>query len=157
MGHQETVSTDEVQIMSAGTGVLHSEFNPSETEAANTLQIWVLPDKKGHTPRYDQKSFSPDERKNQLQVLVAPDKNANNLWLNQDTYFSRCDLDMEKSLSYKIHNSNNGVYIFLLQGKVKVGEDILASRDAIGIWDANSVEIASLEESSLLFIEVPMN
>jgi redox-sensitive bicupin YhaK (pirin superfamily) len=157
MGHQETINANEVQVMSAGTGVLHSEFNPSKIEAANTLQIWIFPDKKGHKPRYDQKSFNPADRKNRLQTLVSPEKKSDALRINQDAYFSRIDLDNGNSISYDIHSSNNGVYIFLLKGQIKTGEDIMNKRDALGVWNTDRIEMNAADNSSILFIEVPMN
>jgi redox-sensitive bicupin YhaK (pirin superfamily) len=156
MGHQENIKPNEVQVMSAGTGITHSEFNASDSEKVELLQIWVFPDKSGHTPRYDQKYFDPNDRKNKLQTIVSPDKNASSLWLNQDTYFSLGDFEKDNTFSYKIHSPNNGVYIFIIEGKINVADETLNRRDALGIWDLESFEISVEEDSKILLIEIPM-
>ncbi|MCB0729639.1 MAG: pirin family protein [Ignavibacteriae bacterium] len=157
MGHEEIIKTNEVQVMSAGTGILHSEFNPSNTDLVNLLQIWVFPDKKGHTPRYNQKFFDPIKRKNKFQTIVSPSKDDGSLWLNQNAYFSLCDLDKNNSVSYKIHSKGNGLYIFNIEGKINIDEQDLNRRDALGIWEVEKVEISAEETSFFLIIEVPMN
>lgn len=157
MGHQEIIKPNEVQVMSAGTGITHSEFNASDSENVELFQIWVFPDKSGHTPRYDQKYFNPTERKNKFQTVVAPNKNENSLWLNQDAYFSLGEFEKDQITDYKIHNSKNGVYIFVIEGKIKTADEILNRRDAIGIWNSEKVEISILENSFILLIEIPMN
>lgn len=156
MGHQENIKPNEVQVMSAGTGITHSEFNASDSENVELLQIWVFPNRSGHKPRYDQKYFDPSERKNKLQTIVSPDKNANLLWLNQDAYFNLGDFEKGKTISYKIHNENNGVYIFNIEGKIKIFDETLNRRDALGIWEIESFEISAEEDSKFLLIEIPM-
>ena len=155
-GHEEVISRNDIQVMSAGTGIMHSEYNASESEYVNLLQLWIFPDKKGHVPRYDQKSFNQLDRKNKLQTIVAPTKNDNNLWLNQDAYLTWSDLDQNKEIDYNLHNKNNGVYIFLIDGIISVDNHILAKRDAIGVWEIEQFNIAAKENSNILFIEVPM-
>lgn len=155
-GHKEVIRPGEVQVMSAGTGISHSEFNHSSTELMNLLQIWILPDNKGHEPRYDQKFFDLTERKNKFQVLISPDKNNESLWLNQNTYFSIIDLDKDKSVEYELNDKTNGVYFFLIEGKVNLAEETLSKRDAVGLWDFFNFNIEALEYSELLAIEVPM-
>jgi len=98
-GTEKAIVPNEVQVMSAGTGILHSEYNHSKDKETNFLQLWIFPDKKKHKPRYDQKSFNPEERKNKLQFIVTPGKKNGNLWLNQDAYLSLTDLEKEKSTS----------------------------------------------------------
>jgi len=156
-GRSEVIKHNEVQAMSAGTGILHSEFNASEANSVNLLQIWIFPDRAGHEPRYDQKSFDPSVWKNQLHTIVSPDKSNNNLWLNQDAYFSRSDLDKDASIKYELHNNKNGLYLFLIDGVLSVTDEILTRRDAIGIWEIDNLEIIANEASSLLLIEVPMS
>ncbi|MBK8944642.1 MAG: pirin family protein [Ignavibacteriae bacterium] len=157
MGHQEIIKPNEIQVMSAGTGITHSEFNASENENVELLQIWVFPDKSGHTPRYDQKYFNPVERRNKLQTVVAPNKNENSLWLNQDAYLSWGEFEKDQVVNYQIHNSKNGVYIFVIEGIIKTADEILSRRDAIGIWNSEKLEISILENSFILLIEIPMN
>jgi redox-sensitive bicupin YhaK (pirin superfamily) len=156
MGHQENIKPNEVQVMSAGTGITHSEFNASDSENVELLQIWVFPNRSGHTPRYEQKYFDPSERKNKLQTIVSPDKNANSLWLNQDAYFNLGEFEKDQVVNYQIHNSKNGVYIFVIEGKIKISDESLNRRDAIGIWEIESVEIQAEENSFFLIIEIPM-
>jgi redox-sensitive bicupin YhaK (pirin superfamily) len=156
-GTEKVIVPDEVQVMSAGTGILHSEYNHSKYKEINFLQLWIFPDKKGHKPRYDQKSFNPEEQKNKLLKIVSPDKNNDNLWLNQDAYLSMTNLEKNKSINYKLHTSGNGVYIFLVEGNISVEEETLSKRDGIGIWETEEISLKANKDSQILLIEVPMN
>ena len=156
-GSEGVIFPNEIQVMSAGTGILHSEFNSSKDEEINFLQLWIFPDRKGHKPRYNQKSFNTEERKNKLQLIVSPDKSNDNLWLNQDTYLSLTDLEKGKSLKYKIHTIGNGVYIFLIEGKIILVDEVISKRDGIGIWETNEILLKADDNSKVLIIEVPMN
>jgi len=155
-GTEKAIVPGEVQVMSAGTGILHSEYNHLKDNETNFLQLWIFPDKKGHQPRYDQKSFDPQERKNKIQFIVTPEKKDDNLWLNQDTYLALTDLEKDKSIEYKIHTKGNGVYLFLIDGKISLDGETLFKRDGIGIWETESFKLKSDENSRLLFIEIPM-
>jgi len=155
-GSEGVIYPDEIQVMSAGTGIRHSEYNHLNDGTTKLLQIWVFPDKKGHKPRYGQKFFDSEERKNKLQFVVSPSKKDDNLWLNQDAYFALADLDKDKSLSYKVHTKGNGVYLFLIDGEIFVGDEILSKRDGIGIWETDKFSITANSDSKLLLIEVPM-
>jgi redox-sensitive bicupin YhaK (pirin superfamily) len=155
-GSEGVIYPDEVQIMSAGTGIRHSEFNHLQDGSSNFLQLWIFPDKKGHQPRYNQNYFDPAERKNKFQFIVTPEKKGGNLWLNQDAFLSRIDLDKNNSVNYKIHTKGNGVYLFLIDGKITVGNEILSKRDGIGIWEVDEFSISANLDSSILLIEVPM-
>lgn len=154
-GTEKVIETGEVQIMSAGSGLTHSEYNASRDNEVNFLQIWVFPKEKDITPRYDQKRFSPAERKNQIQTVVAPDDDRA-LWINQDAWFSLIDLEPGKSLQYDLHQSENGVYAFIIDGSVEIQDQNLEKRDALGVWETNTVSISSTGESKILLIEVPM-
>lgn len=156
-GGEGVIYPDEIQIMSAGTGVLHSEFNHINDGTTKLLQLWIFPDKKGHEPRYDQKFFDSEERKNKLQFIVTPEKKEGNLWLNQDAYLSLIDLDINNSVEYKIHTKGNGIYVFLIEGKISVDDEILSRRDGVGVWEVNEFSVKATEDSKILFIEVPMN
>jgi len=156
-GHEEIIKHNEVQVMSAGTGILHSEYNASESENANLFQVWIFPDKNGHQPRYNQKVFNPKDRENKLHTFVSPNKSLHYLWLNQDAYFSWSDLDADKSIHYNLHSKENGVYVLLIDGVVSTVDKTLTRRDAIGIWEANDFTLTAKENSSILFIEAPMN
>jgi redox-sensitive bicupin YhaK (pirin superfamily) len=155
-GNEEIIVPNDVQVMSAGTGILHSEYNHSKDNETNFLQLWIFPDKKGHKPRYDQKSFNPEERKNKILTAVSPDKNNGNLWLNQEAHLSMTDLEKNKPINYKLNTSGNGVYIFLIGGNISVEEETLSKRDGIGIWETEEISLKANEDSQILLIEVPM-
>lgn len=156
-GHEEVILPDEVQVMSAGTGILHSEYNYSKSEDTNLFQIWIFPDRKGHKPRYDQKAFDVSERKNKFHFMVTPDKEGNTLWLNQDAYFSRIDLEEGLEADYTIHNEGNGVYFMLIDGEIEIADETLYKRDALGVSGAESLKVSAKKNSKLLAIEIPMN
>jgi hypothetical protein len=156
-GGKGVIYPDEIQIMSAGTGIRHSEFNHLQDGTTKLLQLWIFPDKKGHKPRYDQKFFDSDERKNKLQYIVTPEKKDGNLWLNQNAYLARTDLEKNKSLTYKIHSKGNGAYLFLIDGEIKVADETLTKRDGIGIYDTDEFSITAANDSQILIIEIPMN
>ncbi len=156
-GSEGVIYPNEVQVMSAGTGILHSEFNYSKDEESNFLQLWILPDKKGHKPRYDQKTFNPEGRKNQLQTIVTPDKSNGNLWLNQDAYLSMSNIDRNNRINYKFKKKVNGVYIFLIEGNVSVADETLSERDGIGIWETEEISIVANKDSQVLLIEIPIS
>ncbi len=154
-GRGEIIKTGDVQIMSAGSGLQHSEFNPNKDKEVNFLQIWVLPKEHNITPRYDQKSFDVTERKNSIQTVVSPtDEQA--VWINQDAYFSLSDLSKGSSIEYKMNHSGNGVYVFVLEGEATVGDTSLTRRDGLGVWDTDEVSITASADAQLLFVEVPM-
>ncbi len=155
----QSVVPGEVQVMSAGTGLQHSEINGSNDEHLGLFQIWIIPNKEQVVPRYDQKVFVTDERKNKLQTLVTSidEKHQGSLKIHQDAIISRIDLDKGKSFQYQLKSANHGVYVMTIYGVVNVFDNTLETRDAIGISETNSFEIQAEEDSSLLFIEVPMD
>ena len=155
-GGKGVISAGEVQVMSAGTGLQHSEYNHSKTEAANTLQIWLFPKEMNIEPRYDQKNFKDELKQNQLTTLVSPDKNGDALWINQDAIFSMGDFDAGQSLTYDIKIPGNGVYTFFIEGSADVEGTTLNKRDAIGVYDTSSFTIETKSQSRLLIMEVPM-
>jgi len=158
MGNGGVINAGDVQVMSAGTGVYHSEFNHSQTEDANTLQIWVFPNKKNVTPRYDQKSFTDKMKLNQLTTLVGPEGTAGDaLWIHQDATFSIGEFDAGQKIDYHIKIKGNGVYIFLLEGSAQINGQQLNKRDAIGVYDTDSLIIETEAITRLLILDVPMN
>ena len=156
-GNKEVIKAGEVQIMSAGSGLTHSEFNNSKKEFVNLFQIWVFPKEKNITPRYDQKIFNPEERKNKFQIVVSPDEKDGALWINQDAYFTLGNFDEGNSVKYEIKKKGNGVYIMITEGSAEIDGEVLSRRDAIGLSDLSSVEIKILAKSELLIIEVPIS
>ncbi|TAL69981.1 MAG: pirin family protein [Bacteroidetes bacterium] len=155
--HSQTIKPGEVQIMSAGTGIWHSEFNNSDTEPVSLYQIWILPKEKDIQPRYDQKLFDKNQRKNQFQLLVSPVKNNETLWINQDAYINIAELDDKFQINYILKNENDGIFIMLTKGKIEVADESLEKRDSISIYDINNLKIKAIDKSELLIIEVPMN
>ena len=150
--------TGEVQVMSAGTGLKHSEMNNSASEEVNSFQIWITPNKDNVEPRYEQKKFSVAERKNKLQILVSSidEMSDSTLKIHQDARISRIDLDENKEFTYTLKSENNGVYLMVLFGETVVENEHLEKRDAIGISETKNISIKAKSASELLFIEVPM-
>jgi redox-sensitive bicupin YhaK (pirin superfamily) len=157
MGNEGVINAGDVQVMSAGTGVMHSEFNPSATDEVSLFQIWIFPNIKNATPRYDQKSFNTAERKNKFQLIVSPEKNGSNLWVNQNAFFSLADLDAGSELTYTLNTKTNGIYLMNIDGEIELSGNTLIKRDAIAITDANEITIKAKTSSSVLVMEVPMN
>lgn len=157
MGHSEVLRTNEVQTMSAGTGIFHSEFNNLPDVRLNLLQIWVFPEQHNIKPRYAQKAFDPELRKNRWQVLAASDGTEGALEIRQKSWFSRIDLEKGDKAEYVVKLEGNGVYLFVIEGKVSVGDDLrLDRRDGAGVWEEPRYEITAEATTQLLAIEVPM-
>ena len=154
-GTQAVIRQNDVQIMSAGTGIKHSEKNHSDGVPVNFLQIWILPKEKDIKPRYDQKTFNPEDRQNKLLTVVAPDADSA-VWINQDAWFSLGNLEAGKKEVYPVHKQGNGVYVFVLEGSVKIGDIELSKRDGLGISDTSEIELETLSNAEILLIDVPM-
>ena len=154
-GGQGVIKQYDVQLMSAGSGIEHSEFNHNKNEDVNLLQIWVFPKVRNIEPRYDQKTFLPSERINKLQYVVAPDVDGA-LKPNQDTWFSLGNYDADQTINYKMHGQQSGIYVFVIEGAVTIGDTILDRRDAIAISGTDSVDIQTSAGTEILIIEVPM-
>lgn len=146
----------EVQVMSAGTGVAHSEFNASEFDPVAFLQIWVIPRERGVKPRYEQKYFDASERLDRFQLLVSPDHRDGSLAIHQDAYFSLAELSEGRRIPYKWYRPGNGTYFFVIRGTVRVGDQLLNERDGAGIQGVTEIDIEALETSELLAMEVPL-
>lgn len=159
MGHTEQLHPNEVQAMSAGTGIHHAEYNASKTDSLNLLQIWVLPDTQEVEPRYDQRKFDPADRQDKWQFLVAPKESDEEtlLWLHQKTWFARTELMKGENLEYKLHESDHGVYLFVIDGSIRVNGKDLNRRDGLGISDLDTVQLEAVEDADVLLIEVPMH
>jgi redox-sensitive bicupin YhaK (pirin superfamily) len=156
MDNKRAIEVGEVQVMSAGTGITHSEFNDSSTEAVNFLQLWILSETVNVTPYYNQKMFDAAHRKNKFQVLVSPkDKQiVGSLPINQQAYLSMIDLDINFETVY---NFKNAAYFFLIEGEVIIEDETLQKRDAIGIIEKDRVVIKANKASKLLIVDVPWN
>jgi quercetin 2,3-dioxygenase len=157
MGNIGVIHAGEIQVMSAGSGITHSEYNHSQTEPASALQIWVFPKERNIKPRYDQKSFEDVLETNKLVTLVSPDKeNKDALWVNQDATFSMGDFEAGQKIDYKVSQPTNGVYIFIIEGSVKVNNQVINKRDALGVYDTASLTIDTEENTRILIMDIPM-
>jgi quercetin 2,3-dioxygenase len=153
-GNERAIKTGEVQIMSAGSGIYHSEYNYSKTEEVNFLQIWILPKEKNISPRYGQKDFSEVMKTNELVTVVSPVKK-NALWINQDAELTLGNLPKDSSVKHKLQFHGNGAYIFLIDGEVNVNDVHLATRDAAGFLELKEISIEAITDSKILIIEIP--
>jgi len=156
MGNGSIIHSGEVQVMSAGTGIMHSEFNPSKIEKVNLFQIWIIPNKKNVQPRYDQKEFDLSKRMNTLQLLVAPEGYDDSLFIYQDAFISIGRLDLGFVNKYKIRKEGNGLFIMVISGTVEIDGKIMESRDAAEISNTREIDIKALGFSEILLIEVPL-
>ena len=155
-GGQGIIKAGDVQIMSAGTGVQHSEANESATESVTLFQIWLFPKENNIKPRYDQRTFDVTERVNKWQYVVSPLEADNGLWINQDARFALTTLEKGKQIEYSNAFNGNGVFLVVIDGSVKVGDIELGKRDAVGISAADNFTIVASENAEILAIEVPM-
>lgn len=157
MGNGSIIKKGEVQVMSAGSGVTHSEFNPSEDEPVSFFQIWLFPNKKNVEPRYGQAYFDPKDLENQWRLIVSPDGENKSLWIHQGAWLYLGDFDPERSIQYPLKNTKNGVFLMVIEGEVKVGEYTFTKRDAAGITDiGEKLDVQIKKQSKLLLLEVPM-
>ena len=157
-GSIHIIETGDVQIMSAGTGISHSEYNASDKDSVNFLQIWVIPQERGITPRYDQKTFDPAARHNQFQTILSPDKNnQDSLWINQNAWFTLADFDQEHDDFYDWHTPGHGLYLFVISGRLIAGGEMLSDRDGIAVTDTNTLSIRAISDSRILLMEVPLS
>lgn len=155
VANTQTIIPGDIQVMSTGSGILHSEYNGSDKEPVEFLQIWVFPNKENTPPEYNNYDIRGLLRKNELVLFISPDGSTPASIL-QNAWFSMGKFDAGKTIAYKMHGENMGVYIFIIDGKVEVAEEILLKRDGIGIWDISDLKINVIERSELLLIEVPM-
>jgi redox-sensitive bicupin YhaK (pirin superfamily) len=156
-GREKIINQGDVQIMSAGSGIQHSEINNSKTEDVKFLQIWILPKEKDIEPRYEQKSFSEEDKSNRFLSVVSPEKDAGSVWINQDAYFSLANLDTGSNIDYKLKSKTHGVYLFVLEGEIEVADHNLKERDALGVYEIEKLNILAKTNTKLLVIEVPMS
>ena len=157
MGNKTIIRKGDVQAMSAGTGVAHSEYNANADKEVKFLQIWIYPDSKNIKPQYSQVSLQTADRKNKLQQIVSPRSNGNEgVTVQQEAWFSIGDLEQGKQLSYDIKRKGNGVYVFVLKGEVTIGGQKLGARDGLGIWETDTISIIADSDTEILLMDVPM-
>jgi len=157
MGNGSVITAGEVQVMSAGSGILHSEFNPSDTDKVNLFQIWIFPDTQDVNPRYDQRKFDQDSYRDSIATLVSNEQNGDRIFIHQKAAVSLSKPQAGTELTYMNKYTGNGTYVMLVNGKVSIADQTLTERDALGIWDTESFRFKAAEDSFVMFIEVPMN
>jgi len=156
LGSIGNISSGEVQMMSAGSGIEHSEFNGSSTDEVNLLQIWVFPKERDISPKYDQQKYDLESNKNSFVTIVSSEKQPGVMSINQDSVFCLGTFDKAITANYRVKHPGNGAYIFLIDGEIQIEGTILEKRDALGVYDFNSIEISVRKDSQILIIEVPM-
>lgn len=156
MGNSSVIETGEIQVMSAGKGIFHSEYNYNEDKELRLFQIWLIPNVKNIEPRYDQLKLAEIYKENELVQILSPNKEDDGVWIYQDAWFHLGDYTKESSIEYTLKKDGNGIYIIVIDGEISVNNKQLQTKDAIGIWDAISIDIKVNTTSKFLIIEVPM-
>ncbi|MEW5675656.1 pirin family protein [Flavobacterium enshiense] len=158
MGNTTVIKSGDIQIMSAGTGVFHSEYNKNSDQPVKFLQIWVYPNQRNVSPRYDQITMDVADRKNKFQQILSPNQDDAGVWIHQDAWFNMGNFDKDVATEYKSNKAGNGVYVFLLKGEATIGDQKLETRDGFGIWNTDSFTItANTADTEILLMEVPMS
>lgn len=157
MGNKTVIKHGDVQVMSAGTGIQHSEYNKNKDQEVKFLQIWVIPNKRGVTPRYDQITLVIKDRENKFQQVLSPNADDEGVWIHQDSWFHMGNFEAGKTANYSIKKSGNGVYAFILSGAVTINGEALSNRDGMGIENAEELTILANTNAEILLMEVPMN
>lgn len=157
-GTTGVIQKGEIQVMTAGTGVRHSEYNHNKDKSVKFLQIWLFPRKLHLRPRGEQMSIQSGEKRNDFQQIVTPDfeKNSGGLWIHQDAWFNLANFDKGFSKEYKIHKEGNGVYVFVIKGSAKIAGHELSKRDGLGIWDTDKFDVEATDDAEILLMDVPM-
>ena len=156
MGNTEVIKTGDVQVMSAGTGIQHSEFNPNADQHTKLFQIWVFPKYRNVTPRYQQITLDVTEQKNNFAQILSPKADDAGVWIYQDAWFYLADFDKGFSKTYSINKEGNGIYVFVISGTITVDGQELETRDGLGIWEFNELEFVATSEAKFLLMEIPM-
>ncbi len=157
MGNKTVIKQNDIQILNAGTGISHSEYNKNTDKKVNFLQIWVFPKFKGIVPSYGQITLKPEERINKLQTVVSPTKTDSSVWINQDAWFHLGSLKKEFKTEYTIKQKDNGVYAFVIDGEATINGQKLSKRDGLGVWETDKLSILADKDSEILLMDIPMN
>ena len=157
MGNATVIRHGDIQVMSAGTGIKHSEYNKNKDAQVKFLQIWVVPNEKGVAPRYGQITLNKSDRKNTFQQILSPNENDEGVWIHQNAWFHLGDLDKGFSTQYTMKDPANGLYVFVLSGDIVVNDQALNTRDGFGIWNTDSITIEATTNAEVLLMEVPMS
>lgn len=156
-GSEGMIAADCVQTMSAGTGIMHSEFNVSKTETFHSFQIWVYPKLMDIKPRHEKFEYDPSDKQNKVLLALSPNKQNGSALINQDAFFSVSKLEKKKALEYKMNMTGNGVYIHCAKGHINIENYQLDSGDALGVYEISSINISAMEDTEIIFVEVPMH
>jgi redox-sensitive bicupin YhaK (pirin superfamily) len=157
MGNVAVIKNGDIQVMSAGTGITHSEYNKNKDNRVKFLQIWLFPNKRNVAPRYDQITLDVNERRNKLQQILSPNADDEGVWIHQNAWFHLGKFDKDFSIDYELKDKKNGVYAFVLKGDLTINDNELNERDGFGIWDTEKLMIHSnSEDAEILLMEVPM-
>lgn len=157
MGNSAIIRSGDIQVMSAGTGIMHSEFNKNTDRLVKFLQIWVYPNKRNVTPRYDQIALDKTKSKNRFQQILSPNADDEGVWIHQDAWFHLGNFENTIETNYQIRKNGNGVYAFILKGSAEIEGQQLETRDGFGVWDISNLNIkATTEGTEILLMEVPM-
>lgn len=157
MGNTAVIKSGDIQVMSAGTGIMHSEYNKNSDQPVKFLQIWVYPNKRNVTPRYDQITLDKEKRKNKFQQILSPNTDDEGVWIHQDAWFHLGNFENNKEINYQIRKKGNGVYAFIIKGSAEIEDQELEQRDGFGVWDISDLNIkATAENTEILLMEVPM-
>ncbi len=157
MGNVAVIRNGDIQVMSAGTGIQHSEYNQSRETEVKFLQIWVFPNQRNVKPRYDQLALRISDRHNRLQQVLSPNPDDDGVWIHQDAWFHIGQFDLGKGAQYALHKAGNGVYAFVLSGEFELDGQLLQARDGLGIWDTDALQLtAKTQGAEILLMEVPM-
>jgi redox-sensitive bicupin YhaK (pirin superfamily) len=157
MGNGSVIHAGEVQVMSAGTGVHHSEFNSSQTDELQLFQIWIFPNKKNVEPRYDQIRYDLSATRDRFVQVVSPNPTDDGTWIHQDAWISLAEVDENTDLNYGIKRNGNGAYIMVIEGSARIAGQELNKRDAIGVWNTDTIDIKTNKKTKLIVIDVPLD
>jgi quercetin 2,3-dioxygenase len=156
MGNVAVIRQGDIQVMSAGTGIYHSEYNRNKDSEVKFLQIWVFPNQRNVTPRYDQITLNAEDSRNKFQQILSPSAQDEGVWINQDAWFHLGKFDAQRHSTYQLKKEGNGVYLFVLKGEVQANGQLLHARDGLGVWNTPSLDIQTNSTAELLLMEVPM-
>lgn len=156
MGNVATIKAGEIQVMSAGTGIYHSEYNSDPKNPAKFLQIWLFPNQRNVKPRYDQMLLDNQHKRNEFIQILSPNADDAGVWIYQNAWFNLGRFDKDNTQTYTYHQKENGVYIFVLKGQIQVNGQILDARDGLGVWETDKIEVKAVDDSEFLMMEVPM-
>lgn len=157
MGNKTVIKSGDIQVMSAGSGISHSEYNKNPDKPVKFLQIWVIPNKRNVEPRYDQISLNTEDRHNKLQQIVSPNPEDEGVWIHQNAWFHLGKFDKDFTTTYSVKGNGNGVYVFILSGDVLINDQKLNARDGYGIREVDTFKISADTDAEILLMEVPMN